>query len=194
MGNPLPCSFSEKYFGAPPSVRRTLLDDALQSDTPLLPRLGGSRALWPGGGSKLHGYLLLLRRALRACALVLTKSPSSHQPPGAPLLRSSRLRLCSTWACSERHPSGPPTRIVVRFLLLLAVPRTPHHTQLLADTNSSPAWLREAWTRKARRSRGWCTGLASARASRTTCYAWTSRRPSSRWAVRWRSSTWRHGQ
>ena len=25
------------------------------------------------------------------------------------VLRSSRLRLCSTWACSERHPSGPPT-------------------------------------------------------------------------------------
>ena len=25
------------------------------------------------------------------------------------VLRSSRLRLCSTWACLERHPSGPPT-------------------------------------------------------------------------------------
>ena len=57
-------------------VRRILLDDAPQSNTPLP------------------------RRALRARA-------GAHQH--VLLLRSSRLRLCSTWACSERHPSGPPT-------------------------------------------------------------------------------------
>ena len=90
MGNPLACSFLEKHFGAPPSVR-----GGLKADSPgRCAAVGHSTTAAPGrlesplargGGSKFHCYLLLLRRALRACDLMLTNLL---------VLRSSARRAC----------------------------------------------------------------------------------------------------